>query len=213
MSISHQAAVATIPLALFMFVSSITPGPNNLMLMNSGVRFGLRRTLPHAVGVSVGLAIVMSLSYAGVGALLLAQPKLLSLMTIGAALYLLWLAVDLLRSSRTAPGEETSPAKARAMRPIEAILFQFINPKVWAMTITACSIAATFPLSPLESLLVLVLLSTAVNFPCVSAWAVFGDRLRQRLQDQRFRSTFSVSMAVLVVGTAAWMVMPLLRTI
>ena len=93
------------------------------------------------------------------------------------------------------------------------MLFQFINPKVWAMTLTACSIAAAFPLTPAMTLVVLVLLSSAVNFPCVSVWAVFGDRLRQQLQNQRFRTVFNASMASLVVATAAWMVMPLVRAI
>jgi threonine/homoserine/homoserine lactone efflux protein len=211
MPLTHAAAVATVPLALFMFVSSITPGPNNLMLMNSGIRYGLRRTLPHAVGVSTGLAVVMALSYAGVGALLLARPSLLRLMTIACAGYLVWLAVALMRSADTAPPERTATDQGRAMRPLEAVLFQFVNPKVWAMTVTACSIAASFPLTPLTSFAVLVLLSSAVNFPCVSAWAVFGDRLRRQLQDRRFRYAFNAAMAALVLATAVWMVMPVIH--
>ena len=209
MTTESQMLAAAIPLAVFMFVSSITPGPNNLMLMSSGMRFGIRRTVPHALGVTLGLALVMALSYAGVGALLASSPALLKTMTVGCAAYLLWLAYGLMRAGRAAPDDTRE--RERAMSVTEAILFQFINPKVWVMTLTACSIAANFPLPTWASLLTLVLLSAAVNLPCISVWAVFGDRLRRQLQKPGFRTLFNISMASLVVATAAWMVMPVLK--
>jgi threonine/homoserine/homoserine lactone efflux protein len=211
MMIQIQALAAVLPLALFMFVSSITPGPNNLMLMNSGMRFGLRRTVPHALGVTIGLVIVMALSYAGIGTLLSSRPALLRIMTLACSLYLLWLGYGLLRSTKAAPGQIRAGNRDRAMSALEAILFQFVNPKVWAMTLTACSIAVNFPLPAWMSLAVLLLLSAGVNLPCISVWAVFGDRLRLRLQKPGFRLGFNISMASLVAATAVWMLVPVLR--
>src|ERR1700688_929488 len=87
------------PLVIFMVVMSITPGPNNLMLLSSGARFGLRRTLPHLLGITSGFLLVLLVTYAGVGAIILTYPSLKNVLTVACVLYLLWLGYQLLRHS------------------------------------------------------------------------------------------------------------------
>ncbi len=135
------------PLALFAFVASITPGPNNLLLMRSGARFGVRRSVPHMAGVQVGFQGLLVLSYLGVGALLLALPGGFTVLRWACFAYLLWLAFAILRDARPAAaapvGAEAAdlPATptAQPMRFIEGVLFQLINAKAWMMTVTVAS--------------------------------------------------------------------------
>ena len=203
------------PLAMFMFVSSITPGPNNLMLLSSGIRFGFNRTVPHMLGITGGMALLLLIAYAGVGALMLASPGLDKLMTVACCAYLLWLAMALLKNDEPAQGTaaaDTVPgvAQARPMRLHEAALFQFVNPKAWTMAVAACTIAEKFPLSAPTRLTLMVLISAAINLPCVSVWALFGKTMRHHLREARVRQAFNVIMASLVVATALWMLLPLM---
>jgi threonine/homoserine/homoserine lactone efflux protein len=198
------------PLALFMFVSSITPGPNNLMLLSSGLRFGFGRTLPHMFGITAGMVLLLALAYAGVGALLQASPGVEKLLVLGCCVYLLWLAQGLLNDA--APAPDAAKARTDAARPLhayEAALFQFVNPKAWAMAVTACTIAAQLPLPASARLALMLLISAAVNLPCISVWALFGKGLRRQLQAPGMRAAFNRGMAALVVATALWMALPM----
>ena len=195
------------PLAMFMFVSSITPGPNNLMLLSSGIRFGFNRTVPHMLGITGGMVLLLLVAYAGVGALMLASPGLDKLMTVACSLYLLWLATMLLKDEEpAATGHES--AQARPMRAYEAALFQFVNPKAWAMAVAASAIVGKFPLPAAAQLALMVLISAAINLPCVSVWALFGKTMRDHLRTARVRQAFNFIMAGLVVATALWLVLP-----
>ena len=202
------------PLIVMMFVASITPGPNNLMLMLAGTRFGFARTLPHLLGVSVGATVVICLTFLGLGALTLGHPRVVNAMTLACGVYLVWMAQKLLRAPRlpaaaTAPGRaDSGPGGPGPMLFRDAFLFQFVNPKLWTMALAATSIAARFPFSPRVSLLVVALITLAVNTPCVALWAACGRMLRRRLDDDRTRRIFDASMAALVAGTALWIVWP-----
>lgn len=196
------------PLALFMFVSSITPGPNNLMLLNSGIRHGFGRTVPHMLGITAGIVVLLVVAYAGIAALLLAYPGLLKLMTAACCAYLVWLAMALLKDNGAAA--QDAAGAQRPMPAYQAALFQFINPKAWAMAVTACAIAAKFPLPTAAKLPLMLLVSAAINLPCVSVWALFGKSLRRHLHTAAVRQAFNFSMAALVVATALWLLLPLL---
>jgi threonine/homoserine/homoserine lactone efflux protein len=205
---SSELSVFLAPLALFMFVSSITPGPNNLMLLSSGIRFGFGRTVPHMLGISGGLVLLLTVSYAGVGALLLAAPGLTGLMTAACCAYLVWLAAALLKNED--PAAKADAGAARPMSLYAAALFQFVNPKAWAMAVTACTIVAGMPVATPLKLLLLTLLSAAVNLPSVAVWALFGRSLRRWLHLGYARLAFNYSMSLLVLATALWMLLPLL---
>jgi threonine/homoserine/homoserine lactone efflux protein len=96
------------------------------------------------------------------------------------------------------------------MRLHEAVMFQFVNPKVWAMALAAAGIAARFPFPPAVTMTLVALTVIIVNSPCIALWAACGRVLRRRLDDARTRRIFEGFMALLVVGTAIWIAWPLL---
>ena len=206
---------AAAPLAAFTFVMAITPGPNNLMLLTSGARFGLRRTTAHLVGITLGFIGVMLIAYAGVGTVIAAYPALTDVLTVACVLYLLWLGYQLLRESWSA--DEAAPADAavttggaRPQTILQATLFQLVNPKGWGAAVTAAGIVTRDGLSPAISVLMLLAVTAIVSPPCTVVWALFGASLRPLLHRRAVRIGFSISMAVLILITAWWMAQPLL---
>ena len=189
-----------VPLLSYVATMSVTPGPNNLMLAASGVNFGLRRTLPHMLGISVGcglqVAIVATLlawAMAGLDALRDA------LVLVGCA-YLLWLAWR--QAHAGAPGGD---GRARPLGFLGAALFQWVNPKAWMMAINAALIFLPRD-AAWGATLTLALLFIVVNLPCIALWAVLGDRLRSRLREARTLRVFNGVMALLLAATALWIV-------
>ncbi|MDR7379582.1 threonine/homoserine/homoserine lactone efflux protein [Rhodoferax ferrireducens] len=184
-------------LTLFAFVSSVTPGPNNLMLLASGVNHGFRATLPHMVGISVGVFILLTSVGMGLGLLLEQIPQLyLVLKWLGAA-YLLYLAWGVATAG--------APKDAEAKRPISfwgAAGFQWVNPKAWVMAVGAFS---SYLPAHSGSALVLgtAILFAVVNLPTISLWALFGSRLRHWLRIPHYRRIFNGLMAVLLVASLA----------
>jgi threonine/homoserine/homoserine lactone efflux protein len=206
---------AAAPLAAFTFVMAITPGPNNLMLLTSGARFGLRRTTAHLVGITLGFIGVMLIAYAGVGTVIAAYPALTDVLTVACVVYLLWLGYQLLRESWSA--DEAAPADAavttggaRPQTILQATLFQLVNPKGWGAAVTAAGIVTRDGLSPAISVLMLLGVTAIVSPPCTVVWALFGASLRPLLHRRAVRIGFSISMAVLILVTAWWMAQPLL---
>jgi threonine/homoserine/homoserine lactone efflux protein len=206
---------AAAPLAAFTFVMAITPGPNNLMLLTSGARFGLRRTTAHLVGITLGFIGVMLIAYAGVGTVIAAYPALTDVLTVACVVYLLWLGYQLLRESWSA--DEAAPADAavttggaRPQTILQATLFQLVNPKGWGAAVTAAGIVTRDGLSPAISVLMLLGVTAIVSPPCTVVWALFGASLRPLLHRRAVRIGFSISMAVLILITAWWMAQPLL---
>jgi threonine/homoserine/homoserine lactone efflux protein len=123
-------------LTLFVFVSSITPGPNNLMLLSSGTRFGFRRTIPHMLGIGVGFMVMIALVGLGLAQLFLLYPPLHLALKIVSITYLLYLAWKIATSEPpTADEAETG----KPMTFLQAAAFQWVNPKAWTMTLTAFS--------------------------------------------------------------------------
>lgn len=204
----NQLLSAALPLATLAFVSSITPGPNNLMLMNSGARFGLLRTVPHLLGVSGGLAVLLLATYAGLGALLLQLPVLKAGLSLACALYLLWLAAKLMTAKTAA-----TAATAVAVGPWslgQAVMFQFLNPKCWGMALAGVALVASLPMAaPLQAAL-LVGVFSLLNLPCIALWALLGAKLARNLTGVR-QFAFQLTMAALLLATAAGMVLPYVR--
>ena len=184
-------------LTLFAFVSSITPGPNNLMLLASGVNHGFRATLPHMAGVSIGFFILLAAVGLGLGLLFEQVPQLyLVLKWLGAA-YLLYLAWGVATAG--------APKDAEARRPISfwgAASFQWVNPKAWVMAVGAFS--SYVPAHSTRALVVGVAAWFAiVGIPAISLWALSGSRLRHCLRIPRYRRVFNAVMAVLLVASLA----------
>jgi threonine/homoserine/homoserine lactone efflux protein len=189
-------------LAGFAFVSSITPGPNNLMLMASGTNFGFARTIPHMLGVGIGFTLMIVLVGAGLAAVFDRFPVAHTILKYVSVAYLLWLAWKI----ATAPppgskaGVDANGRKTRPMTFIEAALFQWVNPKAWTMALTAVS-AYTVQSSPVVSLLIVAAVFGAINLPCTSSWALMGVQLRRFLDDPVKLRIFNITAAVLLVAS------------
>lgn len=182
-------------LIAYAFVTSITPGPNNLMLLASGVNFGFRRTIPHMLGIGIGFTVLLLCVGLGLGALLTAFPQLHTALKLAGGAYLLYLAWRIAMSGGPGQGRQ---AKGRPMRFLEAAAFQWVNPKAWVMAVSAMAIY-TDPKSPFVSVLIVSLAFGAVNLPSVSSWAGFGMALRGFLADPVRLRWFNIVMAVLLV--------------
>ena len=186
---------------LFAFAASVTPGPNNLMLMSSGMNYGVRATLPHLLGVSIGFLVLLLAVGFGLGALLQRVPLAqMFLHWLGTA-YLLYLAWKVATSSsplHAAGAAEQTQNPGKPMSFVAALAFQWVNPKAWLMAISAF---ATYLPGLAGSLAVwlLVGLFAAINAPCITAWAVCGSALRRFLSQALYRRAFNVVMALLLV--------------
>lgn len=196
-------------LALFAFVSSITPGPNNLLATASGARFGLRRTLPQVAGVTFGFTILLWLAASGIAALVVRRPSLGTALAFGGYAYLLWMSTRLLMAAwKPVAGVRASVVTLRPMRFVQSALFQFANPKAWMMAISAASSLLAGRGPSVGAIAALCVLFAVINFPCVGAWAAMGAHLQRWLSDPvapwRMR-TFDAAMGVTMLVTVAWM--------
>jgi len=182
-------------LAAFAFVSSITPGPNNLMLMASGANYGVRRTLPHMLGVALGfvfMVVLVGLGLAGVFERYPAAHTVLRAVSVAYLLYLAW------RIATAAAPDAASP-DGRPLSFLQAAAFQWVNPKAWAMALTAVTVY-TVAREPLEILLVAVLFG-AINLPSVGCWALLGQLMQRVLTDPVRLRAFNVFMALLLIAS------------
>ncbi len=190
-------------LLVYALVSSITPGPNNLMLLTSGVNFGFLRTIPHMLGIGFGFLMLLLGVGFGLGAILTAYPSLHTALKVAGGAYMLYLAWKI-GTSRSLAGEGVD--KGRPMRFVEAAAFQWVNPKAWVLAVTAMAVY-TNPQRPFLSVLLISLVFAVVNLPSVSSWAGFGTALRGFLSDPVRLKWFNLSMGALLAVTL-W---PMLR--
>lgn len=186
------------PLALFAFVSTVTPGPNNIMLTSSGIRFGFLRTVPHIFGIVFGFLILMALCAAGIGNLVIAIPALHTALKIAGSGYLVWLAWQL----RTMAFDREAEAQARPMSFLGAALFQFANPKAWVMGITGASafLPAVQPIA--LAIAIFCIVFTVVELPAIMLWAGMGAMLRHYLTQRKWQLLFCGVMIVLTLYAA-----------
>ena len=185
----------------FAFVTSVTPGPNNMMLLASGVNFGFRRTLPHMLGISVGHGVLVTSIGLGLSGLFQAVPQAMIVLKVVSVVYMLWLAWKI--ANAAAP--EGREAGGKPFRFLQAAAFQWVNPKAWAMALGA--ISAYAGQGGLTAVLTIAAVFAAVNLPSVSLWAAMGEGLRGWLQSPARLRAFNWTMAVLLVAS----LIPVLR--
>lgn len=183
-------------LTLYAFVSSITPGPNNLMLLASGVNYGFRRTLPHMLGIGSGFTVMTALVGFGLAGVFIAWPPARQALTVVSVGYLLWLAWKI---ANAAPPEANPAARGKPLTFLQAAAFQWVNPKAWSMALTAATLYA--PDADWPSVLRVAAVFGAVNLPCVSVWAAVGSALGNWLHDPRRLRAFNIAMAVLLLAS------------
>lgn len=182
----------------FALVMSITPGPNNTMLLASGVNFGFRRTMPHMLGITCGCMVMMIAIALGLGQIFTRYPALYSAMEIVSVAYLLYLAWKIAGSR----GLSLDAGNERPMTFFQAAAFQWVNPKAWMMAVTGVT---AFHLN--DNLLVNALLLTAafaiVNLPSITVWAAFGLAVRRFLTSPGVLRAFNWTMAALLLASIA----------
>lgn len=185
-----------IALAAFAFVTSITPGPNNLMLMASGANFGFHRTIPHMLGVGLGFVLMVMLVGLGVIQMFEAYPMGYILLKSASLAYLLYLAWKIATASPPSEAGETGVP----MTFLQAAIFQWVNPKAWAMALTA--IGAYTPSQTLSSIIIVAVVFGIINLPAVSSWTILGSQMRRLLTKPTSLRNFNFVMALLLLLSA-----------
>jgi len=193
---------------LFALSASITPGPNNIMIMASGVNFGVNRSLPHLLGICFGFPVMLIMVGLGLSTIFVEYPSLHEVIKVLGLIYLLYLARKIAFS---APASlEGSVSKPFSFS--QAAFFQWVNPKAWVMAISAIS-AFTSPSSGVYiEVLVISLIFFLVTFPCVGAWLFFGVGLKRFLRSQNYLRLFNASMASLLVVSVLPVIVGLIKT-
>lgn len=185
----------------FAVATSVTPGPNNLMLLASGVNFGFWRTVPHMLGISIGFGFLFMCVGSGIGALVAINPNVHLVLKILGATYLLYLAWRIATSSGIGRGT----AKSRPMNFIEAAAFQWVNPKAWSMALSANALYAD-PNGTIWSTALVGGVFVSCNLPSVMVWTGFGTVLQQFLSDPARLRVFNITMGVLLALTVIMVV-------
>lgn len=182
--------------AIFAFVISITPGPNNTMVLASGANFGLGPTIPHLLGIDLGFALMIIAVGSGIGGALTALPVLHTVLRYIGAFYLLFLAWKIASSG----GPDTDGSRKRPLSFLQAASFQWVNPKGW---IAATGAVATYTPSDgfFANLLTVTAVFALVMGPCITLWAAVGMSLRRFLSQPAYLRAFNVVMAVLLVAS------------
>jgi len=179
----------------FAFASSITPGPNNLMLMASGANYGLPRTVPHMLGISLGHAFMVTM----VGIVLLqvfvTYPDVNIVLKVFSAIYMSWLAWKI----ANAVPPQASEVTGKPFTFLQAAAFQWVNPKAWFMAITAISAYAPQDRGVIIGSLMVALVFATVNLPSVTLWALTGVQLRRWLGTAKRLRRFNATMATLLL--------------
>jgi threonine/homoserine/homoserine lactone efflux protein len=191
---SHSLLIAFVIFAAVMF---FTPGPNNIMVMSSGLTYGFRRTLPHIAGITVGFAFMVGAVGLGFGTVFIAYPVLQTVLKYAGAAYLIYLAAAIAMSGPPKPGQDN---RRGPMTFWGAAMFQWVNVKGWVMvigTITAYAAIARFP----WNIAIQTALSLLLGVISTSIWTLFGSALRPVLTSQTAVRAFNVIMALLLLAS------------
>lgn len=192
---------AILPLALFAVAAICTPGPNNMMLASSGATFGFRRTVPHALGVALGLPVMLFAIALGLGEVFRLNPFLReTLRWVGAAL-LLYIAWRIATSGRAKSGE----AARTPFTFLQAAGFQWVNPKAWSMCI-GVSAAYIVGAQPVVEAVVAAVVFACVGLVSAHTWSAFGSALRKALSSDARLRIFNVMMGAGVAACAIYLV-------
>ena len=182
-----------LPLLGFVFFGLFSPGPNVILLTTSGARFGFRRTVPHIVGVALGVGITAAVTGYGVGTVLSALPNIAFGLKIVASLWIIWMAVQLWRADPTVARDRAKPFTM-----VEAILFQWVNPKVWAVAMSATAYIVEMPPNAQAALLGLTF--SSINLGVCLFWTAAGSMLALLLTNPLAWQVFMRVMAVALAG-------------
>ncbi|WP_298840022.1 LysE family translocator [uncultured Roseobacter sp.] len=189
-------------LATFAFVSSATPGPNNLMLMASGANYGFVRSVPHMLGISIGFGVMIILVGAGLVQIFDAWPVSYTILQALSVIYMAWLAWKI---ANAAPITRHA-ATGHPMTFLQAAAFQWVNPKAWAMALTALTVYAGD--ATLLAFCIVALVFSMVNLPAITMWTVLGQQVARILTSRRRLRIFNLTMAALLIASLLPVLLP-----
>jgi threonine/homoserine/homoserine lactone efflux protein len=191
---SHSLLIAFVLFATVMF---FTPGPNNIMLLSSGLTYGFRPTIPHIAGITFGFAFMVGAVGLGLGTIFITFPVLQTILKYAGVVYLIYLAATIALSGPVSADQDN---RRGPMTFWGAAMFQWINAKGWVMvigTITAYAAIAQFPLN----IAIQTLISLLVGTVSTVVWALFGTALRPVLTSERLVRAFNIVMALLLLAS------------
>src|SRR5882757_9829450 len=191
---SHSLLIAFVLFATVMF---FTPGPNNIMLLSSGLTYGFRPTIPHIMGITVGFAFMVAAVGLGLGTVFIAYPVLQTILKYAGAAYLIYLSAAIAMSGAAPSGQDN---RRGPMTFWGAAVFQWINVKGWVMvigTITAYAAIASFP----WNIVIQTAISLVMGTLSTVAWALFGSALRAVLRSPGAVRAFNIAMAALLLAS------------
>jgi threonine/homoserine/homoserine lactone efflux protein len=184
-------------LILFAISTTGTPGPNNIMILTSGLNFGVRRSIPHWLGIISGVPIMLTALGLGLDQLFKQLPVLFTVLKVLGCLYLLYLAWKIAFANTTTELK----GRSKPMTFIQGALFQWVNPKAWVMCLSAISLFADIERAMLEQVLLMGLTFFIVGGCTVGCWMVAGSKIRGLLAQPKRQRVFNISMATLLVAS------------
>ncbi|MFT4937681.1 MAG: threonine/homoserine/homoserine lactone efflux protein [Paraglaciecola sp.] len=194
-------------LILFTIATSITPGPNNVMIMTSGVNHGFRKSIPHLAGIDLGFPVMLIVVGLGASQIFETNPSLFLWLKIIGVVYLSYLAFKI----ATTPVQSFELLKAKPLSFIQAVLFQWVNPKAWIMCVGALVTYASAGEGYFQQVLLIALIFFLFGAPCTVAWLGFGSSLKQVLSKPSNLKMFNISMAALLMASLYPVILELLQ--
>ena len=182
-------------LFIFAFVSSITPGPNNIMLMASGTNFGFRKTIPHILGINIGYSMLTCSLGIGLMEVFNLFPLIKIILKSLCSGYLVYLSYRIATSSTGTDKNEKQ--QSRPFSFTEAMLFQWVNPKGWTMALSAITIYS--PTNALSGIILVTVAFSITNFPCQCLWTLLGQQFRKLMSSSFKLKMFNYIMAGLLM--------------
>ena len=188
----------TVALITFYFVMFVTPGPNNIMLTTSGIKYGFKKTIPHILGIPLGHFFQISLVSLGLGTLFQNYPLIQEILKVAGCLYLFFLAYKMFGSLSI---KENKKKTGRPLKFYEASLFQVLNPKAWVVAITAVSVFFPKDEHFITGIFYLAAIAPIICLPSISVWALFGSGIRAFVSNPKMKQIIEIVMAFLLIAT------------
>jgi len=183
--------------ALFIFagIAAFTPGPNNTILMATGINHGFRAALPMILGVTLGFPFLILCVGLGLGKVFENYPSLLALIKITGTVYMLWMAWKIATSK---PSENDSASADKPLNFLQGCAFQWVNPKAWIMggySLSAFTLANQF----YTGLFTVVVVYFFMGLTSAVTWASFGLALKKLINDERWFRLINAGLAAALV--------------
>jgi len=194
-------------LLVFAIIAAFTPGPNNIMIMTSGLNFGARASMPHLIGICLGFPTMFLAIGFGLGFLFERFTLLHAFIQVFGVLYLLYLSWLIAISGRA----KAQDGQSRPFTFVQAALFQWVNPKAWVTGTSAIAAFTTIDADLTLQILIIGLVLFLVALPSSAVWMFFGTALQRILANPRHLKVFNVTMALLLAGSVMPVVVDLVQ--